>query len=745
MDNIYFLVVIILFFLAISDLIVGVSNDAVNFLNSAIGSKVASFKLVMFIAALGVFIGTTFSGGMMEIARSGIFNPEKFSFSDIMLIFVAVMITDIILLDLFNTFGLPTSTTVSLIFELLGASVGIAWMKINQSGDPQAISEFINSSKALTIISGILVSVVIAFTVGALIQYLTRLIFSFDYLKRFKYFGGIFGGFAITAIVYFILIKGAKDAIFMTDTAYGWIVKHEVLILFSSLAVFTLLFQLLHTLFRVNILKLVVLAGTFALAMAFAGNDLVNFIGVPLAGFESFKTLINNPGSNPDLFMMGSLRDSISTPTGFLILAGIIMVITLYTSKKAKTVIDTEVNLGRQDVGYERFGSSQFSRAVVRLIISVSDNFTRFIPEKLKERMAKQFKPVPVNKNEKNPPAFDQLRAAVNLVVSSALIAMGTSLKLPLSTTYVTFMVAMGTSLSDGAWDRESAVYRVTGVFSVIGGWFFTALSAFLVSALLAVFFFYGGFYAIGIMVALSIYMVIRTHKLHSTQVSEKAKITSEHEEISSDNILVICNQNITEILTKTRAEFSRIVDDLSVLNVKGLKKSKKSIEKLVNKIKDRKINATYVITQLKDNTLESGHFYMKTLDHLSEILLSLNFIALPVYDHANNNHKHLSPAQIDELKYLSQSFDNFILSLSNELESDVINQIRFNDDQQKILTIIDKLRRNEIRRIKNEPGSTRNSLLFMNILQESKNLILFGSGLYKSKQEFLNNDPLKL
>jgi len=738
-ENIYLVFIIILFFLAVSDLIVGVSNDAVNFLNSAVGSRAASFKWVLFVAALGVLIGATFSGGMMEIARSGIFHPDKFYFSDIMLIFLAVMITDVILLDTFNTLGLPTSTTVSIVFELLGAAVAIAYMKISHGAEPQAIGEYINSGKALAIISGILLSVVIAFSVGALIQYITRLLFSFNYYKRFKYFGAIFGGLALTAIIYFILIKGAKDAAFMTKDAYNWIKTHQPLIIFGSFAGFTILFYIFNFLFKFNILKFIVLVGTFALAMAFAGNDLVNFIGVPLAGYESYKTLLATQGADPDFFTMGSLKDAIQTPPMFLLAAGVVMVFTLYTSKKARTVIKTSVDLSRQSGGDERFGSSPLSRAIVRLSINISDTLGRFVPEKLKAKANKSFDPYIPEQDENDPPAFDLLRAAVNLVVSSALIAMGTSLKLPLSTTYVTFMVAMGTSLSDGAWDRDSAVYRITGVFSVIGGWFFTAVSAFVVSFVLGIFFYYGGIYAIFTMILLSVFLVYRTHKMHVKKEKNAEESHKEMESLDAENILESCTNSVNIILSQTQLELKRTINGLADENIKTLKKTKKNIEKLTQKAKERKNTVTIVISKLKDDAIESGHFYVQALDYAREILHSLNFIIGPTFDHVNNNHKPLSEPQINELKLLSQHIGVYLTKISTDIsENNFGNQEALVAEQQKVLGMIDLFRKNEVKRIKKDTSRTKNTLLFLNILQESKNLLLFALNLYKAQRDFV-------
>lgn len=745
METIYLIFVVVLFILAISDLVVGVSNDAVNFLNSAIGAKAAPFRVVMLVAALGVLIGATFSGGMMEIARSGVFNPEMFNFSDIMLIFLAVMIADVILLDTFNTLGLPTSTTVSIIFELLGASVAISIMKISASDSGHTLNEYINSSRALAIISGILISVVIAFSFGALIQYITRAIFSFRYEKRFKYLGGVFGGFAITSIVYFILLKGAKDAAFMTPEAYKWITTHGGTILISSFVGFSIIFQILHSLFRVNILKIIVLTGTFALAMAFAGNDLVNFIGVPLAGYESFKVFASNPGIDPDLFPMSSLREAIKTPLVFLLAAGIIMVFTLYTSRKARSVIKTSVNLSRQDEGQERFGSTPLSRAVVRLALNISESLSRFVPEKARQALSKQFVQPPHDKHDKDAPAFDMLRAAVNLVVASGLIAFGTSLKLPLSTTYVTFMVAMGTSLSDGAWDRESAVYRITGVFSVIGGWFITGLSAFLLSFTLAIIFFYGGHIAIFGMITLAILLVYRTHILHNRR--EKLEETAQREvlDINTENILDTCTANITEILTQTQLEYKRCIDAVSDEDIKSLKKTKKKVEKLSAKAKERKNNVPIIVSKLLEDASDSGHYYVQALDYLREILHALNFIIQPAHDHVDNNHKPFSQTQISELKLLSQHIGKLMTHVNTDItEKNFNNQEFILADQQKQLAMIDLFRKNEVRRLKKNASSTRNSLLFMNILQESKNLLLFIVNLYKAQRDFVTYHEMR-
>ncbi len=537
MENFYIIVVVVLFALAISDLVVGVANDAVNFLNSAIGSKAAPKWIIFFMASLGVLIGAAFSNGMMEVARKGIFHPEMFFFSEIMIIFLAVMITDVIMLDAFNSLGMPTSTTVSIVFELLGAAVAVAVVKIKTAGGSAflELSQYINSEKALAIITGILVSVAIAFTVGAFVQYIARLIFSFNYRGPMKYFGAIYGGLAITAITYFMLVKGISDSSFAEikvaggETISDWVNHNALKVMLASFIGWTIIMQILNWLFRVKILKVVVLVGTFALAMAFAGNDLVNFIGVPLAGFNSFKAWAGAGAANPDGFTMGVLAGKVDTPEYMLLIAGLVMVITLITSKKARAVIETEVNLGRQSEGTEKFNSSILGRVIVRSTSRFNKNLKKIIPAPLLETINSRFEPSNYVTDDPEPPAFDKIRASVNLVVASILIALGTSLKLPLSTTYVTFMVAMGTSLSDRAWDRDSAVFRISGVMAVIGGWFLTAIIAFTGAATIALLISLGGKFLIFVFITIAIFMVVRTHILFK---SRDKKTLAEQEDL---------------------------------------------------------------------------------------------------------------------------------------------------------------------------------------------------------------------
>ncbi len=519
MDILFLCVVIFLFLLAIFDLSVGVSNDAVNFLNSAIGSKAASFKRILLVAAIGVFIGAAMSNGMMDIARHGIFRPEHFSFYDIICIFMAVMVTDIILLDMFNSLGMPTSTTVSMVFELLGATFVVSLIKMATDATDLGLNDLLNTEKALSVIFGIFLSVAIAFFFGTLVQFITRILFSFNYKNRLKWKIGIFGGLCATAIIYFLLIKGAKDLTFMTSEVKAWIKGHTLLIIGICFAGFTLVMQLLHIL-RVNVLKVIVLMGTFALAMAFAGNDLVNFIGVPLSGLASYRDYTVNGGGDAHGFLMDSLNGPADTPLYFLIGAGIIMVIALTTSKKAQNVAKTEIGLGSQQSGEEMFGSSRIARRTVRWALQFFAWVRRVTPPRMRRWFNRRFD-VEESVLERGA-AFDLVRGSVNLVLAGALIALGTSMKLPLSTTFVTFMVAMGTSLADRAWGRESAVFRITGVISVIGGWFLTAGAAFIGAGLIVTVMHFGGLWAMMAFAVLTILLILHSNRRFKSKQAEE-------------------------------------------------------------------------------------------------------------------------------------------------------------------------------------------------------------------------------
>jgi len=740
MEHIYIIIIALLFLLAISDLIVGVSNDAVNFLNSAIGAKAAPIKIIMAVAALGILFGATFSDGMMEVARKGIFHPGLFYFSEIIIIFLAVMLTDIILLDTFNSLGMPTSTTVSIVFELLGAAVAISIAKIlNDSG--HSLGEYINTAKALAIITGILVSVGIAFTVGVIIQFISRLIFSFKYNKSIKYFGAIWGGIAITAITYFIFLKGIKGASFMSDDIKNYFLTNTWEILLYSFIGWTLLFQILTSVFKLNILKVIVLAGTFALAMAFAGNDLVNFIGVPLAGFESYKSFIAHPGADPNSFLMNSLAGKVHTETYMLLIAGAIMVLTLWFSKKARSVIKTSVDLSRQDDGDEKFGSFILARIMVRYNATMLNGFRKITPAPVKRFIEKQFTLPEKDKNVKkeDAPAFDMIRASVNLVVASILIAIGTSLKLPLSTTYVTFMVAMGTSLADKAWGRESAVYRITGVIAVVGGWFFTAFIAFVISFLVAMLLYYTGVVGLLILVTFIAILVFNTYRSFKRKEKEKEEEINKIENIEDANIITISKNNVIESLSTIKGLYSDISKHLTEKERRKLKTDIKNVKTLNERVKYLKDHVYKVIDKLKSDPVDTSHYYVQVLDYLRETAHCLTYMAKPSYDYLDNNHPDLIDVQNEEINHIRIEIIKFYNSLI-----DVIENCRYEDVDKLILmkdelvVEIEKYRKNQIRRVKKEQVGTRNSMLFLGLLHETKNLLLHSINLLKSHRDFI-------
>jgi len=749
MENIYLIIVIVLFALAVSDLIVGVSNDAVNFLNSSIGSKAAPRYIIMIIASAGIVVGTTFSSGMMEVARKGIFHPDMFYFSEIMMIFLAVMLTDILLLDLYNTFALPTSTTVSIVFELLGAAVAVSLIKIGTDAETAAtLGGYINSTKALAIISGILLSVIVAFLIGAIVQYLVRVVFSFHYKKYLKYFGAIWGGLAITAITYFIVIKGAKGSALITDNGLTWIKENAASILLFSFIGWSVIIQVLYWISKVNVFRGVVLIGTFALAMAFAGNDLVNFIGVPVAGLKAFQDFTASGGVAPDSLLMDGLTGSVATNTFLLLSAGVIMVITLYFSKKARSVTQTEINLSRQSEGYERFGSSNFSRLIVRKVIEFNQSVQSLMPRRTQRFINNRFtlnNTPEMNKAKKEDKAsFDLVRASVNLTVASIIISFATSMKLPLSTTYVTFMVAMGTSLADRAWGRESAVYRITGVITVIGGWFFTALIAFTVSFIVANIITHGGIIAIIGMLLVALFFLIRTHAIHKKRSEKEKEMEALSEETIEDgNVVEKCTREINHMLNTVINIFSETIISISKENRKSLKEINKKVENLNAEAKSIKNNVHYTLSKLQEDDIETGHYYVQVTDYLREMAHSLTFIAGPSYDHIANQHKSLNKEQINELKELNKQITLLFTNTMHIIENNAFDQIYDTvvDQQQSTLDIIDQYRKAQIKRIKKKKTSTKNSVLYLQLLNEMKNFTLHTVNLLKAQRDFITND----
>ncbi|MCK4853599.1 MAG: inorganic phosphate transporter [Bacteroidales bacterium] len=750
MEAFFLLIVFILIVLAVSDLVVGVSNDAVNFLNSAIGSKAAPFIIIMIIAAAGIVFGATFSSGMMEVARKGIFHPDQFFFGEIMIIFLAVMMTDIILLDFFNTFALPTSTTVSIVFELLGAAVAISIIKIHASGSTMAdMSQYINTSSALLMITAILLSVVIAFTVGLLIQYLVRVMFSFDFEKNIKYFGALWGGIAISAITFFILIKGAKGSSFLTQETVAWIRDNSILILGISFVGWTVLLQLLQWIFRMNILKFIVLIGTFALAMAFAGNDLVNFIGVPLAGLESFRAFQDSGMADPSGFAMTALTEPVKTPTVFLLIAGAIMVLALWTSKKAKSVSATTIDLSRQDEGYERFESFGMARGIVRASIGFSNFLNMLIPKTFTNFLRSRFKRDQFRDMTKDKGlSFDLVRASVNLVVASALISLGTSLKLPLSTTYVTFMVAMGSSLADGAWGRESAVFRVSGVVTVIGGWFFTAFCAFTGAFLLAFLIHWGQVFAVVGLLVLIIFFFVKSYSLHRKRDAER-KHTEEVGEIEGlvvnrDNVQKSCTKTVYKTLSQVSILYSNSISGIIDLKRPVMKQTLKAIKSLNKEIKILKDNIYQTISKLQEDDVESGHHYVQVLDYLRETAHCLTFIADPVFEYIDNNHPALIKDQEVELRDTAQHLNEFFTEVIKIIKNEEYSALdKVISRQTSLLDIFTKLKKKQLKRIKNRETGMKSSTIYLNTLTESKNLVLYTINLLKAQRDFVvyNNE----
>jgi phosphate/sulfate permease len=746
MENLYIILVVILFALAISDLIVGVSNDAVNFLNSATGSKAAPKWIIFTLAAIGVLIGATFSTGMMEVARKGVFHPDMYAFSEIMVIFLAVMITDVILLDAFNTFGLPTSTTVSLIFELLGAAVAVALVRINKlGGSVSDLVHYVNTGKALAIIAGILISVVIAFTFGTLIQYIVRLIFTFNYKKMLNLSGSFYGGVAITIISYFMLIKGIDGSTFAEIPTgqsniplHEWVKDNTGLILSVSLASWTVILQILKWILKIDILQVVVLAGTFALAMAFAGNDLVNFIGVPVAGFKSYQAWQLSDGIDPENLNMDMLLGDVETPFIFLLLAGVIMIITLLTSKKAKAVTETEVNLGRQVEGAERFGSSALARTIVRSSVRLNKKVTRLMPEKLITFVRKRFTE-PAVSDEPDAPAFDKLRASVNLMVSSILIAFGTSLKLPLSTTYVTFMVAMGSSLADRAWGRENAVYRISGVFAVIGGWFLTAIVAFSISGLIAWIIRAKGIPVIIAFVILAVVMVVRTHILFKRRTGKKDddELIYEINEAAKNNEKFI-NQ-VIKTLNASEKIFSAALNSFLNEDISNMREVMEMTTQLNLKTKKQKNNIIPTISKMKLLDVDSGYFYIQMVDYQREIAHSLNFMVQPLKEHMENHHKPFTESQSKEIRRLLIEVEEFfklaIYIIQEEKFDNIDNLV---SKRMKISEILYDIEKGQVKRIKTKEVNTRNSLLFFKALAETKNMLLQTVNLIKSNRDFI-------
>lgn len=743
MESIYLGIVIFLFLLAIFDLTVGVSNDAVNFLNSAIGAKAASFKTIILIAAVGIFCGATMSNGMMGIARHGIFRPEAFHFNELMCIFLAVMVTDVVLLDIFNTLGMPTSTTVSMVFELLGGTFALAMLKIAAGPESLTFAELLNTEKALTVILGIFLSVAIAFFFGTLVQYLSRIIFTFNYTTKLKWTIGLFGGIAVTAIIYFMLIKGIKDASFMTDAHKLWVKDNTLTIVGGCFVFFTVLMQILHWC-KVNVFKVIVLLGTFALAMAFAGNDLVNFVGVPLAGFSSYTDFMANGNGVANDYLMGALNEPAKTPFIFLFLSGVIMVISLITSKKAQNVIKTSVDLSRQDDGNEMFGSSAIARSLVRSMTTLGNNISKIIPEKVKVWLDSRF-----NKDEAilaNGAAFDLVRASVNLVLAGLLIALGTSLKLPLSTTYVAFMVAMGSSLADRAWGRESAVFRVTGVLSVIGGWFITAGAAFIICFFVTMIMYFGGMTAMVIMIGVAAFILIRSNNKYRKKMKSEKQDDVFQQMLSSKDKAVVWNllrqhvrENLVKVLDFAANTYGQMTDGFIREDLKSLRKAVSSTNDEKDILKKIRRKETLGMRRIDRNVaIEKNTWFHLGSNSSEQMMYCLKRMCEPCKEHVDNNFNPL-PAECaeefvpirDMLKSLLERTKD-IIDKGNYEEADLVLA-----EGEELKTCLSRLHKMRIERMQEENSSVKLSLVYLNLLQESQELVSIMRHMLRASRKF--------
>ena len=736
MSPIFTVIVIILAILAILDLIVGVSNDAINFLNSALGSKVAKKWVILTVASFGIMLGVITSNGMMEVARNGVFHPGMFTFSDIMILFVGIMLSDVILLHTFNSLGLPTSTTVSLVFELLGSSLAVAIYKIYN--DPALsfadLGQFINAGKAMVIISGILSSVVIAFTVGAILMYISRVIFSFRYAKSLKRYGAVWCGISIVGIVYFAIFKGLKSSGLITPELNHMINDNIVVSLFIIWAVSSLLLWVMQRL-GWNIMKFTILSGTFALALAFAGNDLVNFIGVPMAGIDSYFIALESGDMN---MLMTKLTEPAHVNIYFLIASGVVMIVTLFLSKDAMKVAETQLSLSSQNDEDERFGSTKISRALVSLAIRVNDVCKMDVPKTVVDKLNTRF--IPDTSVDTSNVSYDFIRAVVNLTAASSLICLGTSLKLPLSTTYVIFMVSMGSSLADRAWGRDSAVYRITGVMVVIMGWFITALAGVTISFVMVLFLVWGGWIALALMVLLCGYILCHS-LIFKKKEKEETSLTTDVKEVKQDtDVLYSCTQEVCNTMEQISSIYNHMLVALFTENRRLLKETKTESEQLYRQANERKHQVFKTLKKLEDMNIETGHFHIQVVDYLTEVTKALLHCTRPAFEHIDNHHKGFTKEQIYDLKLVNDGVDNIfnkINSMLREKDFSDLNDVLVMRDN--LFGVIAEAIKHQIRRLKEEQSSTKASILYLNILTETKTMVLQSRNLIKSQGYFLS------
>ncbi|MGM9803237.1 MAG: inorganic phosphate transporter [Muribaculaceae bacterium] len=735
MSPVFTMIMVILAVLAVLDLIVGVSNDAINFLNSSLGSKVASVKVILIVAAFGIIVGVLTSSGMMEVARNGVFHPEMFTFKDVMFLFVGVMLSDVILLNTFNALGLPTSTTVSLIFELLGSAVAVALFKISVDAGLSIshLDQFINTGKALGMITGILCSVACAFIAGSVLMYVSRLIFTFKYAAGIKKYGAVWCGFAITGIIYFAVFKGLKSSGIITPEFSAYVSDNLGMILLVVWVVSSILLFLLQRL-HVCVLKVTILSGTFALALAFAGNDLVNFIGVPLAGFDSYNMALN---SGNEQMLMGGLVNATPATLWLLLLAGVIMAVTLFFSRDAMKVSATELKLSSQNAEDERFGSSPISRSLVRFAINLNRNIRNSLPTGLVDAVNRRF--IPVDEAELGGANYDKIRAVVNLTAASILICLGTSLKLPLSTTYVVFMVAMGSSLADRAWGRDSAVYRISGVLIVISGWFMTAVIGFTLSMLIGLFLMWGEGFALVVLVVVCGYLLCRRF-ITSAKDKEQETLPVFSNSENANDVLYVYSDAICKTMDDISGIYNRMLIALYTENRTALKEELVRSQQLYRKSNEAKYGIVPVLSRLEAGNVATAHFYVQVVDYLCEVTKALLHCTRPAYEHINNNHRGLTGEQIRDLKVVNDEVDNLFAT---------INRILVNRDFEKLDSVmhmrdnlfetIAECIKNQIKRLKEADSSTKASALYFNILNETKTMVLQARNVIKAQAYFLD------
>ncbi len=751
MEYFYVGIICFLFILAVIDLNVGVSNDAVNFLNSAVGAKAASLKVILIVAAIGIFIGASTSNGMMDIARHGMFQPEHFYFRQLMCVFLAVTVTDVVLLDIFNSLGMPTSTTVSMVFELLGASFALAIIKVS-SGENlpgvESVGDLLNTSKALEVIAGIFLSVAIAFFFGIIVQWIARLIFTYNYKKGLTKKIGIFGGVAVTSIIYFMLFKGMKGASFMTPEIKAFLNENTLMLLGIIFVVSTVLMQLLHAL-KVNIFKVIIMIGTFALAMAFAGNDLVNFIGVTMAALDSVLHFFREglpAGFTPDTYMMGFLNEPATTSVWFLIGAGAIMVFALCTSKKAHEVLKTSINLSRQDEGDEMFGSSSLARKLVRMGMGFVNGLNNITPSNVKKWVNGRFNQSEVTIDEGA--AFDLVRASVNLVLAGLLIALGTSLKLPLSTTYVTFMVGMGSSLADRAWGRESAVFRITGVISVIGGWFLTAGAAFILAGLVATVNYLAGPVGMFIMVALAIFLLIRSHMSYKNKKNEEVRdvkmdiiLTSEDPGRVWDNLKAHTAETLCHTLDFAADTYENVISAFANEDVRKLRTALGKIVEEKALLKKMRRQETLGFRRIdKGLAFEKNTWYYLSSNNGQQILNTLTRITNPMKEHTDNNFRPLSPQYYDEFAPYQKRLIEVFRGISRVIRTgDYTDAEKLSAEGKWLKKEISNLRRVQTHRLQEDAENIKVAFVYLNLIQESHELLSEVRNVLRGCEKYFN------